>query len=48
MEGLLPPAQIMYLTGREGGVAWLPFCSLGLAAAVTLLGLALFQRKDLQ
>ena len=48
LEGLLPPAQIMYLTGQEGGAAYLPFCSLGIAAGVTSLGLALFQRKDLK
>ena len=48
LEGLLPPAQIMYLTGREGGAAWLPFCSFGIAAGVTSVGLALFERKDLK
>lgn len=48
LEGLLPPAQIMYLTGQEGGAAWLPFCSFGVAAAVTAVGLALFRRKDLK
>lgn len=48
LESLLPPAQIMYLTGREGGAAWLPLCSFGLAAGVTLIGLALFKHKDLK
>ena len=48
LEGLLPPAQIMYLTGREGGAVWLPFCSFGMAAGITAVGLALFKRRDLQ
>ncbi len=48
LEALLPPAQIMYLTGQEGGAVWLPFCSLGLAAGITWIGLALFRRKDLK
>ncbi len=48
LEGLLPPAQIMYLTGQQGGAVYLPFCSLGLAAGSTSIGLALFQCKDLQ
>lgn len=48
LEALLPPAQIMYLTGREGGTAYLPFCSLGIAAGVTSIGLALFRRRDLK
>lgn len=48
LEGLLPPAQIMYLTGQEGSAFYLPLCSFGIAAGVTLMGLALFKRKDLQ
>ena len=48
LEGLLPPAQIMYLTGQGRGAVYLPFCSFGMAAGLTSLGLALFRRKDLK
>ena len=48
LEALLPPAQIMYLTGQSGGTWYLPLCSLGSAMVNTAVGVAVFGRKDLK
>ncbi len=49
LEALLPSAQILYLINHQmSAPAYLPLCSLALAAVLTAAGLALFRRKDLK
>lgn len=49
LEVFLPSSQSMYLVNpQRSAPAYMPLCSLGLAAGLTGLGLFLFRRKDLK